>query len=182
LIRDHTGEEVDQPDNTSASQRCNPCMDGSEVSPRCFGTLRRHSLNDPAHAKEFRNNRPRISDSWINSGKNCRTRQTADDRRYRHHQPGPIWLTVGSTLATIRHSRAQKSALQIQSLVAKIKKDHIKIIVSEIQLSQRILNSWQKRQSPRDCPLLATRRTPDTETYLDMLRYNVLHWPRTGAT
>ena len=72
-------------------------------------------------------------------------------------------------------SGTEPSALQLQTLISKIKKDRIKVIVSEIQLSQKTSRAAGQGNQARVVVLTTfPGGLPGTETYLDMLRYNVL--------
>jgi ABC-type Zn uptake system ZnuABC Zn-binding protein ZnuA len=72
-------------------------------------------------------------------------------------------------------SGTEPSALQLQALIAKIRKERIKVIVSEIQLSQKLPELLAKETRARVVVLTTLPGgLPGTETYLDMLRYNVL--------
>jgi ABC-type Zn uptake system ZnuABC Zn-binding protein ZnuA len=56
-----------------------------------------------------------------------------------------------------------------------IKKNRIKVVVSEVQLSQKIPDLLAKETGARVVVLTTLPGgLPRTETYLDMLRYNVL--------
>lgn len=78
-------------------------------------------------------------------------------------------------MGTIQSQTASEpSALQLQSLIAMIKKDRIKVIVSEIQLSQKFPDLLARETGARVVVLTTLPGgLPHTETYLDMLRYNV---------
>jgi ABC-type Zn uptake system ZnuABC Zn-binding protein ZnuA len=79
-------------------------------------------------------------------------------------------------VGTIQSQTASEpSALQLQSLIETIKKNRIKVIVSEIQLSQKLPDLLAKETGARVVVLTTLPGgLPHTETYLDMLRYNVL--------
>jgi ABC-type Zn uptake system ZnuABC Zn-binding protein ZnuA len=101
------------------------------------------------------------------------------DRRFVAHHPAWPYLArrFGFDIAaTIQiQSGAEPSALQLQSLIEKIKKERIKVIVSEIQLSQKLPELLSKETKTRVVVLTTLPGgLPGTETYLDMLRYNVL--------
>jgi ABC-type Zn uptake system ZnuABC Zn-binding protein ZnuA len=135
---------------------------------------------DSAHATDFRNRqavylrqldrlRKELSD---------RVKQLPDRRFIAHH---PAWPYLArrfgfDVAATIQmQSGTEPSALQLQSLIGKIKKDRIKVIVSEIQLSQKLPELLAKETKTRIVVLTTLPGgLPGTDTYLDMLRYNVL--------
>jgi ABC-type Zn uptake system ZnuABC Zn-binding protein ZnuA len=65
--------------------------------------------------------------------------------------------------------------MQIQQLITTIKKQKVKAVVSEIQLSQRLPELLARETGARVVVLTTLPGgLPRTETYLDMLRYNVL--------
>jgi len=65
--------------------------------------------------------------------------------------------------------------MQIQQLITTIKKEKVKAVVSEIQLSQRLPELLARETGARVVVLTTLPGgLPLTETYLDMLRYNVL--------
>lgn len=135
---------------------------------------------DPAHAADFRNNQAiylqqldQLRNELVNRVK------ALSDRRFVAHHPAWPYLArrFGFDIAaTIQiQSGAEPSALQLQSLIKKIKKERIKVIVSEIQLSQKLPELLSKETKTRVVVLTTLPGgLPGTETYLDMLRYNVL--------
>ncbi len=173
LIRDHTDQEIAQPG------------DHVWMDPESVATMLRHITEtliklDPAHAHEFRDNQAKYLRQLDQLRKELseRVKQLTDRRFIAHH---PAWPYLArrfgfDIVATIQaQSGTEPSAFQIQSLVAKIKKDRIKVIVSEIQLSQRIPELLAKEAKTRVIVLTTLPGgLPGTETYLDMLRYNVL--------
>jgi len=74
----------------------------------------------------------------------------------------------------VTQSGAEPSAHHIQQLIASIRKDRIRVIVSEPQLNQKIPEALARETGARVVVL-----TPlpgglaGTATYTDMLRYNV---------
>jgi ABC-type Zn uptake system ZnuABC Zn-binding protein ZnuA len=135
---------------------------------------------DPAHATDFRNHQALYLQQLDRLRKELsdRVKQLPDRRFIAHH---PAWPYMArrfgfEVAATIQmQSGTEPSALQLQSLIGKIKKDQIKVIVSEIQLSQKIPNLLAKETKTRIVVLTTLPGgLPGTETYLDMLRYNVL--------
>ena len=181
LIRDYVDHEDPQPgDHHHAGGNPHVWMD-----PESVATMLRHITEaliklDPTHATEFRNNQAAYLRQLDQLRKELsdRVKQLTDRRFIAHH---PAWPYLARRFgfdiaATIQsQSGTEPSALQIQSLIAKIKKDHIKVIVSEIQLSQRIPELLAKETKTRVIVLTTLPGgLPGTETYLDMLRYNVL--------
>ena len=182
LIRDQADQEIAQPGDHQHANGGNPHV---WMDPESVATMLRHITEtlitlDPAHAKEFRDNQAsylRQLDQLRNELSERVKRLT--DRRFIAHHPAWPYLARRfgfDIVATIQtQSGTEPSALQIQSLVAKIKRDRIKVIVSEIQLSQRIPELLAKEAKTRVIVLTTLPGgLPGTETYLDMLRYNVL--------
>ena len=135
---------------------------------------------DPAHTDEYRNNQA----AYLQQLNRLRTElsrriQSLPDRRFiAHHPAWPYFARhFGFEIAgTIQiQSGAEPSALHLQSLIATIKKDRINVIVSEIQLSQKLPSLLAKETRARVVVLTTLPGgLPGTESYLDMLRYNVL--------
>ncbi|MGQ0695232.1 MAG: metal ABC transporter substrate-binding protein [Nitrospiraceae bacterium] len=135
---------------------------------------------DPAHARNFRNNQAVYLQQLDLLRKELSDRvKPLSDRRFIAHHPAWPYLArrFGFDIAaTIQaQSGTEPSALQLQSLIGKIKKDRIKVIVSEIQLSQKLPDLLARETKARVVVLTTLPGgLPGTETYLDMLRYNVL--------
>ncbi|MEC4891213.1 MAG: metal ABC transporter substrate-binding protein [Nitrospira sp.] len=135
---------------------------------------------DPAHATEFRQNHTAYAQKLEALQKELADRvNRLPDRRFVAHHPAWPYLArrfgfdIAATIQT--QSGTEPSALQLQSLISKIKHDRIKVIASEIQLSQRIPDLLAREGAARVVILTTLPGgLPGTETYLDMLRYNVL--------
>jgi ABC-type Zn uptake system ZnuABC Zn-binding protein ZnuA len=104
---------------------------------------------------------------------------TLTDRRFiAHHPAWPYFarrfgFEIVGTIQT--QSASEPSAMQIQHLITTIKKQKVKAVVSEIQLSQRLPELLARETGARVVVLTTLPGgLPRTETYLDMLRYNVL--------
>lgn len=182
LIRDHVDHDNTEPGDHQHANGGNPHV---WMDPESVATMLRHITEtlitlDPAHATEFRNNQATYLRQLDQLRKELsdRVKQLTDRRFIAHH---PAWPYLArrfglDIVATIQsQSGTEPSALQIQSLIGKIKKDRIKVIVSEIQLSQRIPELLAKETKAHVIVLTTLPGgLPGTETYLDMLRYNVL--------
>lgn len=135
---------------------------------------------DPVHTDEYRNNLA----TYLQQLEQLRAElsrkvQSLPDRRFiAHHPAWPYFARhFGFEIAgTIQmQSGAESSALHLQSLIATIRKNRITVIVSEVQLSQRLPSLLAKETHARVVVLTTLPGgLPGTETYLDMLRYNVL--------
>lgn len=135
---------------------------------------------DPTHAADFRSNQAAYLARLQQLEKDLlgRTEQLADRRFIAHHPAWPYLakrfnLDIVGTIHT--QSGVEPSAIHLQSLIDKIRKEKIKVVVSEIQLSQRI-PELLARETKAHIVILTTMPggLAGTETYLDMLRHNVL--------
>jgi ABC-type Zn uptake system ZnuABC Zn-binding protein ZnuA len=178
----------DRPDDDGAAhadekdERGNPHV---WMDPENAMTMMRHITEaliqvDPAHATEYRANQAsylRKLDQ-LRGDLSDRIARVADRRFIAHH---PAWPYLArrfgfKIVGTIQsQSGSEPSALHLHGLIAKIKNDRIKVVVSEIQLSQKIPELLAKETGARVVVLTTLPGgLPHTETYLDMLRYNVL--------
>lgn len=178
----------DRPDHDGAAHAAEENERGNPhvwMDPENAATMMRHITEsliqvDPAHATEYRANQAsylRKLDQ-LRGDLSDRITRLADRRFIAHH---PAWPYLArrfgfQIVGTIQpQSGSEPSALQLHGLIAKIKKDRIKVVVSEIQLSQKIPELLAKETGARVVVLTTlTGGLPHTETYLDMLRYNVL--------
>jgi ABC-type Zn uptake system ZnuABC Zn-binding protein ZnuA len=135
---------------------------------------------DPSHTAEFRTNQAAYLQrlGQLQKELSARTQRLSDRRFIAHH---PAWPYLAKRFSfdivgTIHmQSGTEPSALHLQSLIEKIRREHIKVVVSEVQLSQR-LPELLARETKAHVVVLTTMPggLTGTETYLDMLRYNVL--------
>jgi ABC-type Zn uptake system ZnuABC Zn-binding protein ZnuA len=178
----------DRPDHDGAAhageedERGNPHV---WMDPENAMTMMRHITEaliqvDPAHATEYRANQAsylRKLDQ-LRGDLSDRIARLADRRFIAHHPAWPYFARRFGfqIVGTIQpQSGSEPSALQLHTLIAKIKNDKIKVVVSEIQLSQKIPELLAKETGARLVVLTTLPGgLPHTETYLDMLRYNVL--------
>lgn len=135
---------------------------------------------DPGHAAEFRTNQAGYLQRLDQLQKELAARtQRLSDRRFIAHHPAWPYLAkrFGLDIVGTIHmqSGTEPSALHLQSLIQKMRRENIRVIVSEVQLSQR-LPELLARETKAHVVVLTTMPggLPGTETYLDMLRYNVL--------
>ena len=169
----HAAEEVD---------RGNPHV---WMDPENATTMMRHITEaliqiDPAHATEYRTNQASYLRKLDQLQRDLSGRITrlADRRFIAHHPAWPYFARRFGfqIVGTIQpQSGSEPSALQLHALIVKINKERIKVVVSEIQLSQKIPELLAKETGARVVVLTTLPGgLPHTETYLDMLRYNVL--------
>lgn len=135
---------------------------------------------DPAHAPDYRSNSAAYLARLDQLQRELvRRLQNISDRRIIVHHPAwPYFarhfqLQIVGTLLT--QPGAEPSARRVHDIVRKIKADGIKVVVSEVQLNQK-LPQLLARETGARVAILTTLpgAVPGTETYLDMLRYNVL--------
>lgn len=178
----------DRSDHDGAAQSADEDERGNPhvwMDPENATTMMRHITEaliqiDPAHATEYRANQAsylRKLDQ-LREDLSDRITRLADRRFIAHHPAWPYFARRFGfqIVGTIQpQSGSEPSALQLHGLIAKIKKDRIKVVVSEIQLSQKIPDLLAKETGARVVVLTTLPGgLPNTETYLDMLRYNVL--------
>lgn len=181
LLRDESGHEGTSHAGGEEEQG-NPHV---WMDPENAMTMMRHITEaliqaDPAHATEFRSNQAaylrKLDQLRVKLSE--RIARLADRRFVAHHPAWPYFarrfgFDVAATIQM--QSGSEPSALQLQTLIGKIKKDRIKVIVSEIQLSQKLPDLLAKETKTKVIVLTTLPGgLPGTETYLDMLRYNVL--------
>lgn len=106
-----------------------------------------------------------------------RVKKLSDRRFVSHHPAWPYFARrfgfkiVGNI---IEHSGAEPSAKHLSTLVRQIKKEGIKVIVSEPQLNQKIPRILADETGARVVTLTALPGAlPGTDTYTDMLQFNV---------
>ncbi|MDH4186242.1 MAG: metal ABC transporter substrate-binding protein [Nitrospira sp.] len=136
-------------------------------------------LADLSHAAEYRANQAAYIRKLDETRDELRARiaRLADRRFIAHH---PAWPYLANRFdfqiaGTIQpQSGSEPSAVQLHNLISTMKKERIKVVVSEVQLSQRIPELLSK-ETGASVVVLTTLPggLPHTETYLDMLRYNV---------
>jgi ABC-type Zn uptake system ZnuABC Zn-binding protein ZnuA len=155
------------------------------MDPENATTMMRHITEaliqiDPAHATEYRTNQASYLRKLDQLQRDLSNRITrlADRRFIAHHPAWPYFARRFGfqIVGTIQpQSGSEPSALQLHALIVKINKERIKVVVSEIQLSQKIPELLAKETGARVVVLTTLPGgLPHTETYLDMLRYNVL--------
>ncbi len=182
LVRDHPGHEESVTPAREDVQGGNPHV---WLDPESAATMLRHITEafikvDPAHAGEYRNNQAVYLRQLDRARADLTERlSTVRDRRVIVHHPAwPYFarrfgLHIAGTIQT--QPGAEPSAHHLQALITKIRKDRIRVIVSEPQLNQKIPELLANETGARVVKLTTLPGAlPGTETYLDMLRYNVL--------
>ncbi|HEY6085116.1 MAG TPA: metal ABC transporter substrate-binding protein [Nitrospira sp.] len=134
---------------------------------------------DPDHAQDYRRNQA----VYIRRLDQLRTElidrlKGLTDRRFVAHHPAWPYLArrFGFDIVGTIQSQpgSEPSARHIQTLIQAMKKQKIRVVVSEIQLSQKLPELLAKETGARVVVLTTLPGgLPRTDTYLDMLRYNV---------
>jgi len=135
---------------------------------------------DPAHAADFRNNQAaylRKLDS-LQAELIQRLKRLPDRRLVVYHPAWPYFArrfgfeVVGEI---VPQAGTEPSARRLQELIGRIRKDRLRVIVSEPQVNPRIPEVLARESGARVVVLTSLPGAlAGTETYLDMLRYNVL--------
>ncbi|MET0516083.1 MAG: metal ABC transporter substrate-binding protein [Nitrospiraceae bacterium] len=135
---------------------------------------------DPMHALDYRTNSAAYLArlDQLQAELVRRVQGISDRRIVVHHPAWPYFARhfrfhIVGTLLT--QPGAEPSARRVHDIARQMKKDGIKVIVSEVQLNQK-LPQLLARETGARVAILTTLpgAVPGTETYLDMLRYNVL--------
>ncbi len=135
---------------------------------------------DPGHASDYRENQAaylRQLDQ-LQAELIERLRTVTDRRIIVHHPAWPYFARrFGFRIADeiVTQAGAEPSANHLHALISRIQKDRIRVIVSEPQLNQKIPEVLARETGARIVVLTPLPGgLPGTETYLDMLRYDVL--------
>ncbi|MDF0676697.1 MAG: metal ABC transporter substrate-binding protein [Nitrospira sp.] len=135
---------------------------------------------DPSHTAEYQANQAAYLRRLGQVQKELieRTQRLSDRRFIAHH---PAWPYLAKRFSfdivgTIQmQSGTEPSALHLQSLIEKVRRENIKVVVSEVQLSRRLPELLARETKTRVVVLTAMPGgLAGTGTYLDMLRYDVL--------
>ena len=181
LLRDDQERETGSHDH-GKHDRGNPHV---WMDPENAATMMRHITDalleaDPDHAREFRQNQAAylLRLDQLRTELSDRVRKLTDRRFIAHHPAWPYFARrfgfeiVGTIQA---QSGSEPSAIRLRHLITMIKTQRIKAVVSEIQLSQKLPEVLAKETGTRVVVLTTLPGgLPRTETYIDMLRYNVL--------
>jgi len=155
------------------------------LDPENAVTMMRHVTEalvraDPGHAQEYLQNQAAFLKrlDQLRVELTDRLSKLSDRRFIAHHPAWPYFarrfgFIIVGTIQT--QSASEPSAFQLQRLITTIKQQRVKAVVSEIQLSQRLPELLARETGARVVVLTTLPGgLPRTETYLDMLRYNVL--------
>ncbi|MGQ0810202.1 MAG: metal ABC transporter substrate-binding protein [Nitrospiraceae bacterium] len=182
LIRDHQPQDSPQRNSHDDERTGNPHV---WLDPESASTMLRHITEalikmDPTHASDYRSRQA----SYLRQLDQLRLelterlRHVPNRRVIVHHPAWPYFarrfdIQVLGTILT--QPGAEPSARHLQTLITQIRTKNIKVIVSEAQLNQRIPETLAKETGARVVVLTTLPgAVGGTDTYLDMLRYNVL--------
>lgn len=182
LIRDTPSHDEPTPAANTEEHGGNPHV---WLDPESAAIILRHITEafikvDPTHAGDYRDNQAAYLQRLDKARSDLAARlRTVQDRRVIVHHPAwPYFarrfgLKIAGTIQT--QSGAEPSAHHLQTLITTMRKDRIRVIISEPQLNQKIPELLAKETGARVVILTALPGgLPGTETYLDMLHYNVL--------
>jgi ABC-type Zn uptake system ZnuABC Zn-binding protein ZnuA len=137
------------------------------------------SAADPAHAADYRANEDRYLRELraLEADLLRQLEPVADRRIVVHHPAWPYFASrFGFQIAgeIVSQSGAEPSARHLQALAKTIREERIRVIVSEPQLNQKLPRILAQEAGARVVVLTAMPGgVPGTDSYLDMLRYNV---------
>ncbi len=155
------------------------------LDPEAAATMVQHISNamaaaDPAHATSYRANTATYLQALTRVQQETleRLRKAPSRAVIVHHPAWPYFarrydIQIAGTILT--QPGGEPSARHLHALIETIKRDHIRVIVSEVQLNQKVPQLLARETGARIAVLTTLPGgLPGTETYLDMLRYNVL--------
>ncbi|HVG02415.1 MAG TPA: metal ABC transporter substrate-binding protein [Nitrospira sp.] len=135
---------------------------------------------DPLHATDYRGNTTVYLQALtrVHQESTARLKKVPSRAVVVHHPAWPYFarrydLHIAGTI--LMQPGGEPSARHLHKLIETIKRDHIRVIVSEVQLNQKVPQLLAGETGARIAVLTTLPGgLPGTETYLDMLRYNVL--------
>jgi ABC-type Zn uptake system ZnuABC Zn-binding protein ZnuA len=135
---------------------------------------------DPSHASEYRDNQASYLRQLDQLQKDLAERLKAitDRRILVYHPAWPYFARrFGFRIIDeiVPQAGAEPSAHHLQELISRIRKEGIRVIVSEPQMNQKIPDVLARETGARIVVLSPLPGAmPGTETYLNLLRYNVM--------
>jgi ABC-type Zn uptake system ZnuABC Zn-binding protein ZnuA len=182
LIREHEPQGVATPMLQDRHRSGNPHV---WLDPENAKIMMRHITEafitlDPDHASEYRRNQAEYLRQLDQLQRELveRLRHLADRRIIVYHPAWPYFARrfgfriVGEI---VTQAGAEPSARHLQALISRIREDRLRVIVSEPQMNQKIPEALARETGARVVVLTPLPGgVAGTETYLDMLRYNVL--------
>jgi ABC-type Zn uptake system ZnuABC Zn-binding protein ZnuA len=181
LIRDHevhVGESAEPGDGHHTG---NPHV---WLDPENAKTMLRHITEalvaiDPAHASEYRLNQAHYLTELdeVQADLQATVKSLKDRRIIVHHPAWPYFarrfgfMIMGEILT---QAGAEPSARHLKELVEGMRKHHVRVIVSEPQLNPKIPEALARETGAQVVVLTPLPGgMPGTDSYLDLLRYNV---------
>jgi ABC-type Zn uptake system ZnuABC Zn-binding protein ZnuA len=154
------------------------------LDPECAKTMVRHIADgflsvDPAHGDEYRKNLAEYLTQIDRVEKDLQARVAGlpDRRIVTHHPAWPYFARrFGFRIEgdIVRQTGAEPSAAHLAAMARQMKRDKIKVIVSEPQLNQRVALALAGETGARVVVLSPLPGTiKGTESYLALLEYNV---------
>jgi len=135
---------------------------------------------DPSHASEYRDNQAAYLRQLDQLQKDLAERlKTITDRRILVYHPAWPYFArrFGFRIIDeiVTQAGAEPSAHHLQELISRIRKEGIRVIVSEPQMNQKIPDVLARETGARIVVLSPLPGAmPGTENYLSLLRYNVM--------
>ncbi len=180
LIQDHPEPEAMGHSHDHAMGNLHIWLD-----PEAATTMVRHISDamiaaDPAHAQDYRTN----TSSYLESLKRVqqetfeRLRHAPNRSVVVHHPAWPYFarryeIRIAGTI--LAQPGGEPSARHLHRLIETMKREQVRVVISEVQLNQKVPQLLAKETGARVAVLTTLPGgLPGTETYLDMLRYNVL--------
>jgi len=182
LIRDHASERRANQASEEKQHAGNPHV---WLDPENAKIMMRHITEafinvDPSHASDYRENQAaylRQLDG-LQAELNDRLRTIKDRRLIVHHPAWPYFARrFGFRIMgeIITQAGAEPSANHLQELINRVRHERIRVIVSEPQLNEKIPHMLARETGAKVVVLTPLPGgLPGTETYLDMLRYDVM--------
>lgn len=181
LIRDQSRDDVPE-GATDAGHDGNPHI---WLDPENAKIMMRHITEalikvDPSHAAEYRDNQATYLRQLDHLQKDLaeRLKTVADRRILVYHPAWPYFARrFGFRIIDeiVTQAGSEPSAHHLQELIRRIRKEGIRVIVSEPQMNQKIPEVLARETGARIVVLSALPGAmPGTETYLNLLRYNVM--------
>jgi len=186
-----TSKEIDlipdEPDSTADAHGHQHAGGNPHVwlDPAAAATMVRHiakamSEADPPHAEEYRAKTAGYLQALMRVQEESweRLKKVPNRAVIVHHPAWPYFarrydLRIAGTILT--QPGGEPSARHLHTLINTIKRGGIRVIISEVQLNQKIPQLLARETGARIAVLTTLPGgLPGTETYLDMLRYNVL--------
>ena len=180
LIPDHPESTADAHTHHHAGGNPHVWLDPSAAATMVQHISKAMVDADPVHAAEYRSNTADYLQALLRVQAESleRLKKVPNRAVIVHHPAWPYFarrydLQIAGTILT--QPGGEPSARHLHTLIDAIKRGHIRVIISEVQLNQKV-PQLLARETGAHIAVLTTLPggLPGTETYLDMLRYNVL--------